>query len=42
MMKYQVWVTKAGKYQCLIFKNQRDALLVINNLKEYEDWNFTI
>lgn len=41
-MKYQVWVVTNGVYKCLIFERHEDAQLVIKNLKEYEDWNFTI
>lgn len=41
-MKYQVWVTVDGRYKCLVFERLQDCHLVINNLKEYEDWNFTI
>lgn len=43
LMTYKVWVTNdKGFYQCLKFDTPEKALLVITNLKEYEDWNFTI
>lgn len=42
-MKYQVWLmTDTGKYQCFRFDTAELALYIVNNLKEYEDWNFTI
>ena len=42
MMKYQVWFIVNGSYKCLLFDRWQDGQVVINNLKEYEDWNFTI
>lgn len=42
VIKYEVWVTVDGRYKCLIFDRWQDGQLVIKNLKEYEDWNFTI
>lgn len=42
-MKYQVWLTSdTGRYMCIRFDTVAEALYVINNLKEYEDWSFTI
>lgn len=42
-MKYQVWLmTDSGKYQCLKFDTAEQALYIVKNLKEYEEWNFTI
>lgn len=41
-MKYQVWVTTETGYHCLKFDTAEQALYIVKNLKEYEDWNFTI
>lgn len=42
-LRYEVWVVKSdGFYQRLIFDRQQDGQTVINNLTEYNDWNFTI